>query len=75
MLSLFGTMGGWLGNSLIIIAMILIGKKRSVGWLFSIAGNLCWCIYAISLSMYDILFIDGLALILAVYYYNKWVRQ
>ena len=63
---------GWLGNVLIITAMILIGRKQTCGWLYSIAGNACWCVYAIKIGMPDVLFIDGIALCLAVYYYRQW---
>jgi hypothetical protein len=66
---------GWLGNVLIIIAMVMIGQKRKIGWLLSIAGNVCWCAYAISLGMWDVLFIDGTALVLAGYYYRQWRRE
>jgi glucose dehydrogenase len=66
---------GWLGNVLIITAMILIGRKQTCGWLYSIAGNVCWCVYAISLGMWDVLFIDGTALVLAGYYFVQWRRH
>lgn len=63
---------GWLGNVLIILALWQTGCKNRTGWLWSIAGNIVWCIYAIVLGMSDMLFIDVVSLILACYNWHKW---
>jgi len=63
---------GWIGNLLILLALYFIGCKHQIGWLFSIVGNSIWCWYAIRLGMLDVLFIDGLSLILAAYNWYKW---
>ena len=63
---------GWIGNIFILVYMYLIGRKSRIGWIFSMLGNFIWCWYAIQLCMWDMLFLDGIALILAVYYWFKW---
>ena len=63
---------GWAGNILIVIALFCLGRKWTIGWIFSIFGNLLWCWYAISIHMYDILAIDGLCVIVGVYNWLSW---
>jgi hypothetical protein len=66
---------GWIGNLFILMAIWLTGQKRAVGWIYSIAGNICWCLYAINLHMLDVLFIDGIALGLAIRNWRKWNQE
>ncbi len=63
---------GWLGNLLILIALWQIGCKNRIGWVWSVLGNIIWCIYAINLNMWDMLFVDTVSLILAAYNWRKW---
>jgi len=65
---------GWIGNILILLALVCLGRKWSIGWLFSILGNIVWCWYAIRLQMLDMLAIDGLTLLLASYNWWAWTR-
>lgn len=65
-------MASWIGNALVLYAMYLIGQKRRSGWLYSIAGNAAWCTYAVADGLPSVLFIDGIALLLAVRYYFLW---
>lgn len=66
---------GWVGNLLIVISLFCLGQKWTVGWVFSILGNLIWCWYAIELQMYDILAIDGLCAIMAFYNWRTWRKD
>jgi hypothetical protein len=66
---------GWAGNLLILIALVCIGRKWPIGWLFSVLGNIVWCWYAITLSMYDILAVDGLCVIMAAYNWWAWSKN
>jgi hypothetical protein len=68
----YGEVLGWLGNILILTAIWLIGQKNRRGWIFSILGNAIWCVYALVLSSYSMLFIDGFTLAMGIYYWNKW---
>ena len=63
---------GWLGNLLILIALWQVGCKNRTGWLWSVAGNIIWCWYALNLSMWDMFFVDTVSLILAAYNWRKW---
>jgi hypothetical protein len=63
---------GWLGNLLILVALWQIGCKNRAGWVWSVLGNIVWCIYAINLNMWDMLFVDMVSLILAGYNWRKW---
>lgn len=63
---------GWLGNILILFALWQIGQKKTSGWIFSITGNIIWCIYAYQLDMWDMAFIDVVTLVLATYNWWKW---
>lgn len=63
---------GWLGNILILMALWQIGNKKTSGWVYSILGNIVWCIYAIQVSMWDMAFIDVVTLVLAIYNWYKW---
>ena len=63
---------GWIGNIFILVAIVLIGLKCRLGWVFSFLGNFIWCWYAIRLEMWDMLFVDGIALCLAVFYFGMW---
>jgi hypothetical protein len=65
---------GWIGNFIIIAAIILLGRKMRFGWVLSIIGNLLWCIYAIQIENAPAFFIDGLTLCLAVYNWLIWKR-
>lgn len=66
---------GWLGNILILAAIICLGRKWIIGWLFSILGNMIWCIYALQLEMPDMLVIDGISLVMAAYNWRLWARE
>jgi hypothetical protein len=63
---------GWIGNILILLALWQVGQKKRSGWLWSVAGNIIWCQYAIGLHMWDMLFVDGISLCLAAYNWHKW---
>ena len=63
---------GWIGNIFILAALWQIGCKKRIGWLFSIIGNIIWCYYAVELCLWEMLFVDAIALILAVYNWRKW---
>ena len=63
---------GWLANVFILLAYLLLGRKRRDAWIFSFFGNLLWCVYAIQLNMLDVLAVDGAALILAVRAWYLW---
>jgi hypothetical protein len=63
---------GWIGNAFILIAVICLGRKWTIGWIFSALGNIVWCWYAVALNMYDILAVDGLCVIMAAYNWWTW---
>jgi len=63
---------GWIANILIVVAIMFIGRKQRIGWIFSIIGNLLWCIYAVQLNLWSALFIDGLTMIIGIYSWRKW---
>jgi hypothetical protein len=65
---------GWIGNIFILIAVICLGRKWTIGWIFSVLGNIVWCWYAITLDMYDILAVDGLCVIMAAYNWWAWSK-
>ena len=63
---------GWIANFLILIALVLLGYKKRLGWIFSIIGNLLWCLYALQLDLWAALFIDGITMIIGCYNWKKW---
>jgi hypothetical protein len=63
---------GWIGNILIMVALWQTGRKNKSGWIWSFAGNVIWCSYAIQLWMWDMFFVDIVCLLLAVYNWVKW---
>jgi hypothetical protein len=66
---------GWVGNFWMFLALICLGRKWNIGWLFSIIGNLFWCLYAIQLQMSDMLVMDGACLAMAAYNWWLWSRK
>jgi hypothetical protein len=66
---------GWIANFVILAAIVLLGRKKRLGWVFSIIGNFLWCWYAIQIENGPALFIDGLTLCLACYNWWQWRRQ
>jgi nicotinamide riboside transporter PnuC len=65
---------GWIGNMFIVLAMLCLGRKWTVGWVFSVLGNIVWCWYAITLNMYDILAVDVFCTIMAAYNWWTWKK-
>jgi len=65
---------GWIANIILLIAIVFIGKKKRIGWIFSILGNLLWCIYAIQLDLWSALFIDGVTFFIACWNWKKWAN-
>ena len=63
---------GWIANLVIILGLILLGRKNRAGWLCSIIGNILWCFYAIEIQLWSGLFIDALTLCIATYNWRVW---
>jgi nicotinamide riboside transporter PnuC len=63
---------GWISNIFIILSIYYTGKKRKIGWLFSIIGNIGWSLYAIQIQLWSALFIDLVCLALAIWNWRKW---
>lgn len=66
---------GWIGNIFIVIGYILLGQKRNSGWIFNILGHMIWVCYGVTISMMDIVFIDGLTLIIAIRNWRLWKHE
>ena len=62
----------WVANGLIVIGMILIGGKRRSAFLFSAAGELLWTGAAAVKGMWDLAFICGLFVVLALVNWKRW---
>ncbi len=63
---------GWIANILIVLAIYQMGFKKRSAWLYSFLGNILWCWYAIELQLFDMLFIDAVALTLAARNWFLW---
>jgi hypothetical protein len=63
---------GWLGNAVLLFALIGLSNKNRHAWILSFAGNFIWCIYAIHLSMWDILAVDGFCALVAIRSWFAW---
>jgi hypothetical protein len=62
----------WIGNALILTAVWRLGNKHRDAWLWSIAGNVCWTAYGVSVGLWSIVFIDGVMLTLAIRNWRMW---
>ena len=63
---------GWASNLLIILSLWFLGKKKPIGWVFSILGNFGWCIYAAQLELWSALAMDGITMCLGLYNFWLW---
>jgi hypothetical protein len=65
----------WIGNALILIGMYLIGKKYRSAFLWSAAGETIWTCCATANGQYDLSFICGVFVIVALINYWRWGRE
>jgi hypothetical protein len=63
---------GWFANILQVTGLLLLGKKRSIGWLFGIAAECLWIVRAEAKDMPDLMFISVVYIVVAFINWNKW---
>lgn len=62
----------WLGNALICVGLWFIGNKKRWVFLFSVAGESAWIVYAMQEKLYSLAFICAVFAGLALRNYIKW---
>jgi hypothetical protein len=65
----------WVANALILWGMYLVGRKRKACFLFSATGELIWTVCACRSGQYDLAFICGVFVVVALLNYRKWRRD
>ena len=63
---------GWVGNVFIVIGLYFIGEKKRWAFLFSVVGELIWCLFSLYKQQYDLAFICAVFCALALRSWIKW---
>jgi len=61
----------WVGNGLLMVSLYLLGKKKRVGWLVGIFGNLAWMIVGLRIEMTSLLFVG---FVMALFNVKGWIE-
>lgn len=65
----------WVGNVLICLGLWHIGNKKRWAFLFSIAGETAWIIYATQIHLWSLTFICCVFWSLAIRSWVKWGKS
>lgn len=63
---------GWLAAALNIAGLILLGRKRRIGWLFGIVAECLWIVRAGGMGMPDLIAISTVYVFVAAWNFNQW---
>lgn len=63
---------GHVAYSLTTLGLFLIGKKKSIGWIFRIVGDLIWVGLGIQLVMSSIIIWEVVFISQALFFWSKW---
>jgi len=62
----------WIGNVFIVVGLWHIGNKKRWAFLFSVAGEICWIVYSLTIGLYSLAVICTVFAVLAIRSYYKW---
>ncbi len=66
---------GWIGNILCVIGLWQIGRKKRVGFLWTIASCVFWIIEGYNLGSLGLIFIETALGILSFHNWRKWKHE
>ena len=67
-------MWAWIGVLLVIWGAKCIADRLARGWLFALAGNICWIVVGVQAGDWNIIGSQVLFLCVNIYGFRKWRR-
>lgn len=61
----------WLANALILIGSYRVGNRQRDAFLWTIAGEAVWTVYAASIGLYSLSFI---CVVFGLFSFRNWVK-
>lgn len=62
----------WVAAFFTLAGVVLLARKRRVGWVVCVVGNVLWISYALATRQWPILMLDGVFLVVNALGWRAW---